>query len=820
MNDHFIQEIYQWYLAALHHPDMRYRNDVETTQIRCDALLHLLIRTILVWFLKSNGWLDDAFILKNGKKSCNDNTNADSEAQQTYYGRTLRPLLEYVFANRYHSETPKLQQQTCFSHCIQIASDAFAENRILFVPDDLWWHNDLKQPGLFDILGQYTFSLSEQADADEHTLSPVRIGTVFEHLLAVYTQTEDTRRKTGSYYTPDAVVDEMVISSLISVLCSRHPDIEQADVESLCRKDACPQAIGSAMRERIVSTLDDLKIWDPACGCGAFPTGVLRTIACLHKKLGSTRSGFELKCHIIANNLYGADIQPLAVEITKLRLNLSLLAELRPDRSKPNLGAPELPCLVFHFVCADTTMKLPESAEMAHPDIFESRVKSLRSQLQALRRNCAVSLLITSEDAKRDAALRKELSGSDNGTQYCDRMAAGWDPYQPGNAANYFDPLWMYGLAADNDGRCFDLVIGNPPYGTEISAETKQYYKQHYSLLEKKYDIYMVFFERGFELCKGTLCYITPDKWLSKSFAARFRENLMMPYMAQVIHLGQNVFSSVMVDAIISLFNCQKNDALKLYKYSSTGALLPVCTVDKSGIQKPYLIDPFFSETADYFKLLEQQPYRLGTYCKCEYAMASPKDAYTLRDLMDEATDVVGSDSFKIVNTGTIGKYIDRWGKKKMKYLKLSIDRPIVSKQRIRETFGPTFLERMLSPKVIIKGLNLLDACVDHSGLLMSTVATLMIRSYSLNLLNVVSLILNSQLISDYMKSKYLSSSYCGGLEFTPNMINEVPVPDLDELCMDTRLMCEIDTLMYSIPNADKYMRLEEIVRKMYSYQE
>jgi hypothetical protein len=64
----------------------------------------------------------------------------------------------------------------------------------------------------------------------------------------------------------------------------------------------------------------------------------------------------------------------------------------------------------------------------------------------------------------------------------------------------------------------------------------------------------------------------------------------------------------------------------------------------------------------------------------------------------------------------------------------------------------------------------------------MSTVATLNIRSDSSDLLCAVAAVINSSVMTSYCKAKYLSSSYCGGLLFTPNIIHELPVPDLSHL--------------------------------------
>ena len=809
--EEFIHLVYQWYTKALHDKAVVCDEHILNDKMRQDALLHFMIRTVFIWFLRECGWIKPDIIKKESAVPL-DNDPAIHRSD-VFYRSVLRKLLAQVLAAQ---NTLSESQLNWISNVVIIDAGIVSDIHILSMPDDLFWSDTPNQPGLFDILEQYAFTLDEHGECDENTLSPERLGTVFEQLLAVYSQTEDNRRKTGSYYTPSAVVDAMVISSFVSLLSERHPDIPNNLIRQLCREPVCPRELDHQACTAILKTLDSLTIWDPACGCGAFPLGTLKFLTALHRRLGSILPGFALKRRIIANNLYGADIQPLAIEITKLRFILSLISSLEPDYAKPNAGLPDLPHLTFHFVCADTTMILPKADSPEQSDIFGSHIRSLRNRLQSMRRAQAAALSADPDDAKLDLECRKELMASGSGASFTDRQAAKWDPYRMDDVADYFDPMWMYGIAPDDEGRAFDLVIGNPPYGTEISADKKSLYKQNYKLLEKRYDIYMVFFERGFQLCKDTLCYITPDKWLSKSFAARFREQMMMPCLSEMIHLGQNAFYSVIVDAVISVFNRHHKDIVDLYKYRKCGNHALVCHVNKDEIHKPYLLDPYFSEDGDGFKKLDKLPNRLGNFCKCEYAMANPKDAYTLRDLLDEASDVVSGDYLKVINTGTIGKYVSRWGTKPMKYLKHKFERPIVSKQMIKESFGQTFLDRMCSPKIIIKGLNLMDACVDIAGNTMSTVATLMIRTHSLSLLNVVSMILNSQLITDYLKSKYITSSYCGGLEFTLDMINDIPVPDLDEICMDSNLIIEIDCLMYSIPKQQKRCRLESIVRSIY----
>lgn len=62
----------------------------------------------------------------------------------------------------------------------------------------------------------------------------------------------------------------------------------------------------------------------------------------------------------------------------------------------------------------------------------------------------------------------------------------------------------------DNGG--FDVVIGNPPYGAELTEEQISYIKKKYTVYEYKLNSYVLFYEKAFELLKtdGLLGFITP----------------------------------------------------------------------------------------------------------------------------------------------------------------------------------------------------------------------------------------------------------------------------------------------------------------------
>ena len=112
-----------------------------------------------------------------------------------------------------------------------------------------------------------------------------------------------------------------------------------------------------------------------------------------------------------------------------------------------------------------------------------------------------------------------------------------------------------------------------------------------------------------------------------------------------------------------------------------------------------------------------------------------------------------------------------------MRYLKHDYDFPIVERKKFSISLGATYNRRAASPKIIIKGLTLLDAALDADASFVPGKSTLVIPSQSVADLKFLAAVVNSRAVSFYVKQKYASASYNGGVNFTTDMINGIPVP-------------------------------------------
>jgi|GEM_PF-2548251 len=200
---------------------------------------------------------------------------------------------------------------------------------------------------------------------------------------------------------------------------------------------------------RRLHAIDSLKVLDPAVGSGAFPMGMLQklvfilgkldpnnevwkyqqkereirpvledlqqaqkisyeqareaAIQQLEERLAEIEADFTdnemdypRKLFLIENSIYGVDIQPIAVQIAKLRFFISLIVEQRVDNNAPNRGILPLPNLETKFIAANTLMSIdrptrdrliaehPSSGEVLKPFLRGRDVKRWRVDYQDL----------------------------------------------------------------------------------------------------------------------------------------------------------------------------------------------------------------------------------------------------------------------------------------------------------------------------------------------------------------------------------------------------------------------------------------------------
>lgn len=479
--------------------------------------------------------------------------------------------------------------------------------------------------GLIQIFSGYKFTIEENTPIEEEiALDPELLGKVFENLLAFYNpETSTTARKsTGSFYTPREIVNYMVDESLIAYLKTKLLDDKSGSTPA--RWHEKEEELENNLRLLvsytdaehpftndeivfIIECIDSIKVLDPACGSGAFPMGILHKLVFIlgkldpdnsmwrslqkQKALKETDTAFDLteqaererrlqeineafennssdygrKLYLIENCIYGVDIQPIAVQISKLRFFISLLVDQIENPNHENRGIRALPNLETKFVAANTLIGLNATDS---PVIVPNEVVDLEEELKKLRNKhfLAKTYKEKMQLQKEDKATRQLIASKLEAVGFppeSARKISNYDIYDQMASSEWFDPEWMFGVSTG-----FDVVIGNPPYVvTSVNA---------YQNYEWKGDLYFLFFEAGLKYLlktNGILSFITPRFYLFNKNCEKLRRYLLEK--TRIYSLVEcDPFDAITENVITTVQKMNySNDFLNIYSFENDSLL-------------------------------------------------------------------------------------------------------------------------------------------------------------------------------------------------------------------------------------------------------
>ena len=211
----------------------------------------------------------------------------------------------------------------------------------------------------------------------DYGISPHFIADMLEYLLNYDSK---KRKSTGSYYTPVEIVEfmcEMTFSQYVATRSS----LSEAEVDAMMHDLNISEVVSLERRAEVIKCLWQIRTLDPACGGGAFNIGIVNRFMHLYHNIDvdlaiaknfGCHNDFDLKKHIITTNIYGIDINPLAVTVTRMRLFLSLLSEATADGCE-KIDEEIFEVLRHHIVCADALLDDPFGClknRQNQPDLF------------------------------------------------------------------------------------------------------------------------------------------------------------------------------------------------------------------------------------------------------------------------------------------------------------------------------------------------------------------------------------------------------------------------------------------------------------------
>ncbi|NLF71638.1 MAG: N-6 DNA methylase [Candidatus Anammoximicrobium sp.] len=575
---------------------------------------------------------------------------------------------------------------------------------------------------------------------------PVEIlGTVYERFLgqairltngrpAVARDKTEMRRAGGVYYTPSVIVDHIVRHTVGRLIEGKSP----------------AQLAGGKSRP-------PLRVLDMACGSGSFLLGAYQCLLehCLawygdrapkasgnavyrDRHTGEWRLTVAEKKRILITHVFGVDLDPQAVEVTKRSL---LLKALEGEDDATRSGQRRL----FHDrVLPDLGDNIKSGNALIGPDFYAG----------------------------------------------CESGSVAWEQQRRIKA---FD--WHAGFQPILASGGFDVVLGNPPYVNarllfqEQGEEIKRYFGRRYRTARRGYDLYVLFVEKSLELVrhKGLCGMILPNKIGTLDYAEACRAMLLnQTSLEQITDVSElrvfpaaGVYPYVMVwknsppdsgHVIRIIRACQEQDlrrappaqTLRQRDVSAAGGFMIHGSLD---VESRVPTQP----------LADRCTLHSGTTGFAATAMAN-----SLR----EQADAGGGECLEFVVSGNIDRYALEFGG--VRFMNRTFTRPVLPADRGHLTENKRRLFR--SSKLVIAGMTKrLEVAPDLRGgvaLGVSVYAAAGLADNPLYLLGV----LNSKLLSYLLRIRFQAKHLAGGfLAINKGQLAKLPIRVVDPAVAEDR---------------------------------
>jgi type I restriction-modification system DNA methylase subunit len=358
-----------------------------------------------------------------------------------------------------------------------------------------------------DCLGEIVTELYFPKCSYEFSVIPVEIlGSAYEQFLGKTIQITDggkikieekpeVRKAGGVFYTPQYIVEYIVKNT-----------------------------VGKLIEGKTPEQIEKIKILDPASGSGSFLLGAYQYLLDYHLnwyKYNKTKSKgkkddplnpdgslkTDIKKKILINNIYGADLDANAVEVTKLSLLLKCLE-------------------------GETQASINSQLSLFHERVLPTLDSNVK---------CGNSLVDTDYyEIETDREALRKIKPFNWKAQYPEVM--------------------------NNDG--FDVIIGNPPYVIVFNERIKNYLENKYQAFVRNNDNYVAFIQRTLMLLNknGRMSFIVPNSFLTgeyfkvlRSLMSGFQINEIVNFTNKLIFASANVFT-----AIVNIQNAKANTNFKI----------------------------------------------------------------------------------------------------------------------------------------------------------------------------------------------------------------------------------------------------------------
>jgi type I restriction-modification system DNA methylase subunit len=479
---------------------------------------------------------------------------------------------------------------------------------------------------ILDFLSDWNWNVDERLDiVDPKNLSPAVLGHIFEQTV--------NQKEMGAYYTPEEITGFMTRRTIHPYLIDQLNEAEGTNYESIDdvfslgaasvgeNPDDEALADGGALAHEVnvekieqdhvetlyFDVLKDIRVLDPAVGSGAFLLAAQEVLIdvylqCIEYFVAKEeKKPFELtdqikheletiretkgnetlyaKRTIILNNLFGVDIDDGAVEICKLRLWLSMVADIEdePQEVKP------LPNIDFNIRQGNTLIGFTDLIETTGSGdkaltnwgggIGDNVQEMYDDVIEAVNNHRNAESGVEAAQARKNAQNRINEHKKNLDEKIWNQFTDLGIDISLSELEDHHPFHWVLEFATVYSDGGFDVILGNPPYiriqelkksQSEIAeylGESNEYSTPYYN-----YDIAIPFVERCQHLMNedARLSFILTNKWLQARYGRKLRGILSeSKSVNQLIDFtDQQVFEGISTYVAILSLTSESNDKI------------------------------------------------------------------------------------------------------------------------------------------------------------------------------------------------------------------------------------------------------------------
>ena len=457
--------------------------------------------------------------------------NTDLCAATASINRSGENISESFLMKVFDELAPSDEQPTSSQAWVNAANCGFFmldqdERDILALIPNSAWEPLLGTKGL---LNQYPFALTDSAS--ENHVTPLALGRLLERKLS-------DREGTGTYYTPPAIVQQMVRRSIERWAIHRCgqalPDALRAWIWG---EPANDDVTSHELYPVICEAIAETTVLDPAAGSGAYLVCAADELARLRIQSGVShnedgQSGDATLLEIVQSSIYGVDMNEEAVMLSRIRLWLWLMHQQGHFIQMPRLN--------LNIVSGDSVAG--SIADFSVLDYNPSHPFSAVNELLEYRQ-----IYLDGDDEEH----RSAEDSFWNTMQTIKQQAPELTEHEGVIYELQFPSIFRRSTPG------FSIVLANPPYvrAENLSEAYKERLTSLFKLVSPTSDLFCAFFAKSFKLLSegGVQAFLCSNSWMDVDYGVGLKRRLLNFTLVELLDVSrERTFRDAAVNTIIS----------------------------------------------------------------------------------------------------------------------------------------------------------------------------------------------------------------------------------------------------------------------------